>query len=409
MRDLERVFREESGVVLAALIARFGDFDLAEDAFQEAVEIALERWPRDGVPERPGAWLTTTARRRAVDRLRHENMRRSKEDALRDDERERREKGEAEEAMPVDVPDERLRLVFTCCHPALAQEARIALTLRSLCGLSTADVARAFLVPEATMAKRLVRAKKKIRDARIPYRVPDARDLPERLVSVLAVVYLVFNQGWSETEGGDAEALCEDAIRLARVLARLLPDEPEVLGLLALVLFSDARRPARVVDGTWVPLEVQDRSLWRWSAIREALGILSRALDMRRPGPYQLQASISALHAESRGVDDVRWTEIAVLYARLAELQPTPVVALNRVVAVGRSEGPKAGLALLEKIRPAETLLESYAPWHAARADLLERAGHREEAATALRRALELTRATPERRHLAHRLDVLLA
>ncbi len=396
-------------MVLAALIARFGDFDLAQEAFQEAVEIALERWPRDGVPERPGAWLTTTARRRAIDRLRHENMRRSKEDALRQDERGRREEVEVEQIMPVEVPDERLRLVFTCCHPALAEEARVGLTLRTLCGLSTADVARAFLVPEATMAKRLVRAKKKIRDARIPYRVPEADDLPERLASVLAVVYLVFNQGWSDTEGGDAEALCEDAIRLARVLARLLPDEPEVLGLLALVLFSDARRPARLVNDTWVPLEAQDRSLWHWDAIREGLGILSRALDMRRPGPYQLQASISALHAESRGADDVRWKEIATLYARLAEVLPTPVVTLNRAVAVGRSEGPKEGLALLEEIRPASALLESYAPWHAARADLLERAGRRVEAAVALRRALELTGATPERRHLAHRLDLLMS
>ena len=255
----------------------------------------------------------------------------------------------------------------------------------------------------------MVRAKKKIRDARIPYRVPDADDLPERLASVLAVVYLVFNQGWSDTEGGDAEALCEDAIRLARVLARLLPNEPEVLGLLALVLLFDGRRPARVVDGTWVPLEAQDRSLWRWSAIREALGILSRALDMRRPGPYQLQASISALHAQSRGAEDVRWPEIAALYSRLAELHPTPVVALNRAVAVGRSEGPKAGLALLQEIRPARALLESYAPWHAARADLLERAGRRGEAAVALRRALELTQATPQRRHLARRLDALLS
>jgi RNA polymerase sigma-70 factor (ECF subfamily) len=412
MRDeLERVFREESGIVLAALIAALNDFDLAEDAFQAAVETALERWPRDGIPSNPAAWLTTTARRRAVDRLRHRQMRSGKQEELRLEETIRRSAGcdeEGDDAMMAPVADERLRLIFTCCHPALAEEARVALTLRTLGGLSTDDVARAFLVPEATMAKRLVRAKRKIRDARIPYRVPGPELLPERLQAVLAVLYLIFNRGWSGADDDEARALCDEAIRLSRVLLRLIPGEPEVSGLLALMLLHDARSNARVVDGRWVPLEQQDRGRWGWSSIREGQRILKAALGERRLGPYQLQASISLLHCEARSPEEVRWREIAALYARLEEVAPSPVVTLNRAVALARCDGAEVGLALLAGIPPGEVArLEDYPPWHAARGDLLARAGRRDEAADALERARALATSPAERRHLEERLAEL--
>jgi RNA polymerase sigma-70 factor (ECF subfamily) len=409
--ELERVFREESGIVLAALIATLHDFDLAEDAFQEAVEKALERWPRDGVPSNPAAWLTTTARRKALDRLRHRQMRTGKQEELRVEERTRRSAGsdqEGNDAMQAPVADERLRLIFTCCHPALAEEARVALTLRTLGGLSTDDVARAFLVPEATMAKRLVRAKRKIRDARIPYRVPGPELLPERLQAVLAVLYLIFNRGWSGADDAEARALRDEAIRLSRVLLLLIPGEPEVQGLLALMLVHDARSDARVVDGRWVPLEQQDRDRWRWPRIREGQQILKVALGARRLGPYQLQASISLLHCEARSPEDVRWPEIAALYARLEEVAPSPVVTLNRAVALARCDGAEAGLALLAGIPAGEVArLEDYPPWHAARGDLLARAGRGEEAAIALERACALTTSPAERRHLEERLAEL--
>lgn len=407
MREaLDTVFRQESGVVLAALIASLGDFDLAEDAFSDAVEAALVRWPRDGVPERPAAWLTTTARRRALDRLRHERMRAGKAADLRTTELVRRnEEAELEDAMNAPLPDERLRLMFTCCHPALAEDAQVALTLRTLGGLSTPEVAAAFLVPKATMAKRLVRAKKKIREARIPYRIPDAEALPERLDAVLAALYLIFNRGWSQSEGTKAGELCAEGIRLVRILADLLPGEPEVHGLLALMLLHDARYGARVVDGVWVPLERQDRSRWKWPQIGEGLRMLTLALRHKRVGPYQLQACISALHAQSRGPDDVPWSEIAELYQQLERLAPTPVVTLNRAVALGREQGAAAGLALLDRLDPAR--LDDYQPWHLARADLLERAGRRDEAATALDRALALSSGGPERRHLELRVAEL--
>jgi RNA polymerase sigma-70 factor (ECF subfamily) len=402
--ELERVFREESGVVLAALIGQLGDFDLAEDAFQEAVRLALERWPGDGLPRNPAAWLTTTARRRALDRLRHRRMRADKRADLRLAELARREAARPDEPdVNTPVPDERLRLIFTCCHPALAQETQVALTLRTLGGLSTRDVADAFLVSEPSMAKRLVRAKKKIREARIPYRIPRAEALPERLAAVLAVVYLIFNRGWSES--GARDGLSQEAIRLARVLYALLPDEPEVAGLLSLMLLHHARASARVVEGCWVPLDEQDRERWDWPRIREGQSLLRAALARARLGPYQLQASISLLHAEARDGEQVQWDRIAALYERLEELAPSPIVHLNRAVALGRAEGPEAGLALLAELASrSDARLESYRPWHAAWADLLERLGRDEEASQRLRRALELTASEPERRYMASRL-----
>ena len=410
MRELERVVREEAGVVLAALIATCGDFDLAEDAFQEAALAAAQHWPADGTPRNPAAWLTTAARRRLIDRLRHDRMRRGKEAPLAALEALRREEAEADgSAMETPIPDERLRLAFTCCHPALSEEARVALTLRTLGGLSTADVARAFLVPEPTMAKRLVRAKKKIRDAKIPYRVPDAEALPERLGSVLAVIYLIFNEGWSDTERRGPEDLCAEAIRLGRVLAALLPDEPEVHGLLALMLLHGGRRDARVVGGRWVPLEEQDPERWSWAQLREGLAALRAALAHERIGPYQLQASISALHTEGRG--DAHWPRIAALYAQLERVAPSPVVTLNRAVAIGRADGPEAGLALLDALERdgrADTLRD-YAPWHVARADLLERTARPAAAIAALRAAIAHAPGEPERRYLQERLRRLEA
>ncbi len=403
--ELERVFREEYGVVLAALIAQVRDFDVAEDALQEAIAVALERWPHDGVPRNPAAWLTTTARRRALDRLRHQQMRAGKEAQLRMEELDRRAR-EEEPDVTTPVPDERLRLAFTCCHPALSEEAQVALTLRTLGGLSTGDVASAFLVPEATMAKRLVRAKMKIREARIPYRIPDSESLPERLDSVLTVVYLIFNRGWSDLQAPDD--LCREAIRLGRVLQSLLPREAEVAGLLALMLLHHARRPARLVAGNWVPLDEQDRDLWDWSKIREGQQLLRGAIGGGALGPYQLQASISLFHAEARSGAEVRWKEIADLYARLEACAPSPVVTLNRAVALGRAEGAEAGLALLEELAArADDRLDAYAPWHAAWADLLERAGRPADAARSLRRALELTPGEPEKRYIAGRLASL--
>jgi RNA polymerase sigma-70 factor, ECF subfamily len=410
---LERIVREEAGVVLASLAATFGDLDRAEEAFQDATLAAAEAWPRDGLPDRPAAWLLAVARRKALDRLRHERMRSRKENEVAADEHARREEAAlaavteaapGREAGDADIPDERLRLLFVCCHPALAEDVRIALTLRTLGGLGIAEVAGAFLLPEATLAKRLVRAKSKIREARIPFRVPDASALPERLSSVLAVVYLVFNQGWSHAEHAATSSLCAEALRLARIVAGLLPDEPEVRGLLALLLLHHARRAARAVDGAFVPLDEQDPSLWDASDLRAGTSELRSALAHGRIGPYQIQASISALHVESRlGVS--RAPEIAALYARLEELAPSDVVALNRAVAVASVEGAGAGLALLDRVAArAGDRLASYQPYHAARADLLRRAGQRREAAAAYRRAIALTTGDPERRYLERML-----
>jgi RNA polymerase sigma-70 factor (ECF subfamily) len=401
------VVREEAGVVLASLVAAFGDLDRAEEAFQEAALAAAEAWPRAGTPERPGAWLLTVARRKALDRLRHERMRSGKEDEIATEERNRLDEAAAE-APTADteaaIPDERLRLLFTCCHPALAEDARIALTLRTLGGLDLAEVASAFLVPEATLAKRLARAKTKIRDAKIPYRVPDASALPERLASVLAVLYLIFNQGWSSAEHAATSSLCREALRLTRILTVLLPEEAEARGLLALLLLHHARRDARVVDGVFVPLEEHDPSRWDEADLREGMVALQSAVERGPIGVYQLQASISALHVESRlGVP--RAAEIAALYATLEALAPSDVVALNRAVAIARVDGPEAGLERLDVLfARGGARLESYQPYHAARADLLRRAGRRRDAAAAYRRAIDLTSGLPERRYLARRL-----
>jgi RNA polymerase sigma-70 factor (ECF subfamily) len=388
---LGAIVREETGVVLASLIASFGDFDLAEDALQEASLAALERWPADGVPRNPAAWLTTTARRRAIDRLRHHTMRAEKGEALRTSETLRRAEQAGEEPEEP-LTDERLRLLFTCCHPALAPEARVALTLRTLGGLSTEAVARAFLLPVATLAKRLERAKRKIRDAGIPYRVPAQAEWAARLDSVLAVIYLVFNEGYSAT-GSDPEArrsLCEEAIRLARVLAALLPAEGEVHGLLALLLLTDARRDARVgADGALVPLDEQARAAWRRGELLEGLAALQAAAGCAPRGAYQVQAAIAAAHALAPSGDETPWPTIAVLYAELEALAPSPVVRVNRAVAEGRARGAEAGLALLAALEgEAVRALAAYQPYHAARADLLRRAGRRAEALAAERRFL---------------------
>jgi len=405
----ERLFREESGRAVATLIRLTGDFDLAEEAVQEAFVIALERWPRDGLPANPGAWITTTSRNRAIDRLRRARRLAEKEPALRrqaeiDAELAAVEPTGEDEMSP--IADDRLRLIFTCCHPALSLEAQVALTLRTLGGLTTPEIAHAFLVPEPTLAQRLVRAKHKIRDAGIPYRVPPDYLLPERLDAVLRVLYLVFNEGYSASTG-DAlvrRELCGEAIRLGRVLVELMPDEPEALGLLALMLLHDARREARVgVGGELVLLEDQDRSRWDPARIAEGATLVERALRLRRPGPYQVQAAIAAVHDEAPTAAETDWAQIALLYETLEALEPSPVVELNRAVAIAMVDGPARGLQLLEAIEASGSLAD-YHLLYAARADLLRRLDRRGEAALAYRRAYQLAGNEVERGFLARRL-----
>jgi RNA polymerase sigma-70 factor (ECF subfamily) len=399
-----RAFRDEWGQVVATLIRVTDDWDLAEECAQDAFATALERWPRDGVPNRPGAWLTTTARNRAIDRLRREAVGAAKlreVAAMADDE------GRDAPADQEAVPDDRLRLMFTCCHPALALEARVALTLRTLAGLSTAEIGRAFLVTEQTMQKRIGRAKQKIKNAAIPYRVPPAHLLPERTPAVLAVLYLLFNEGYTASAGADLvrRNLSTEAIRLTTVLAHLMPDEPEVSGLLSLMLLHDARSAGRQHNnGQLIPLEEQDRSRWDAAKIAQGIDVLESALRRREPGPYQIQAAIAACHATAKDPRDTDWLQIAGLYAQLTRYLPTPVVRLNQAVAIGMAEGPAAGLLLVDELVASGTLAE-YHLLPATRADLLRRAGRLSEAATAFRDALTLATTDSERAFLRRRIE----
>jgi RNA polymerase sigma-70 factor, ECF subfamily len=407
---IARAFRDERAIVLATLIRQAGDFQLAEDAVQDAFEAAVTAWRRDGVPGNPGAWITTAARRRAIDRLRRDRSVADRAERLAEltrlDAQHEQEPSMDDEST---IIDDRLRLIFTCCHPALEMPARVALTLRALGGLTTGEIARAFLVAEPTMGKRIVRAKRKIADAHIPYRVPADDELPDRLRGVLRVVYLIFNEGYAATEGDRLVRgeLCDEAIRLGELLTRLMPDDAEVWGLLALMLLHDARRAARVDPrGRWVALDAQDRSLWDQDRIREGLAKLERAVRLRRPGEYQLQAAITALQIQAPDAEATDWVQIAELYGALATLNPSPVVELNRAVAVGLASGPAAGLELLEPLL-GDPALERYQPLHAAHAELLSRAGDATGAARAYERAIGLSANAVERAELERRLGAL--
>lgn len=400
MRDawdvVERVFRHESGRAVATLIRVLGDFDLAEEAVQDAFAIALERWHEDGVPDNPGAWITTTARNRAIDRIRRAQRLREKAEDIR-------QIHDLEALGDVhEIPDDRLRLIFTCCHPALPMESRVALTLRTVGGLSTREIARAFLTSEPTIGQRLVRAKRKIREAGIPYRIPPRELLAERVDGVLAVLYLVFNEGYAATEGPLVRPeLCDEAIWLARVLVHLLPDEPEAAGLLALMLLQHSHHRARAdAQGELVLLEDQDRSRWDHDMIDEGIATLDRAMRVGTPGPYQVQAAIAALHAQAPRPEDTDWPQIAALYGALARHAPSPIVELNRAVAISMADGPAAALPLVEDL--AEEL-RGYHLFHVVRADLFRRLDLFDEAAAAYRRAADLATNPQERSFLERR------